>query len=110
MYALLPFLAIYKNRSLRAVEAINSAAILDVPGSNVILLDLEDGQMTSYPEQQVRENLVQEMRAWKPAAVFTWYPQMRFDLPPSQWDDLGAFILLENYSKHNNKKDPSLFC
>jgi len=74
----------------RSLEAINAAAVLGVPEGNVFLLDYEDAMLTSYPEQQPREDLVKIMRTVKPQVVMTWYPYPNFKLQPSQgWDDLG---------------------
>jgi LmbE family N-acetylglucosaminyl deacetylase len=75
--------------SVRYGEALDAAAIVGVPSSHVVMLDYEDGMMTSYPESQVREELVGTIRKWQPSAIMTWYPYMRFDLQPSKWDDLG---------------------
>jgi len=74
----------------RAQEAVNAAAVLGVPASNVWLLDYEDGMVTSYPEQQIREDLVTKMREWMPHVVMSWYPFPRYELLPSLgWSDLG---------------------
>jgi len=87
-----PFCQNYTSQQLaqaRYQEAINAAAVVGVPASNVVMMDYEDGMMTSYSEAAVREELVTIFRRWKPTVFMTWYPQMRFDLKPSQWDDLG---------------------
>jgi len=75
---------------VRSQEAVNAAAILGVPASQVTLLDYEDAMVTSYPEQQIRENLVTSLRQIKPDVVMSWYPYPNFNLQASQgWDDLG---------------------
>jgi len=87
-----PFCQNYTSQQLAAAryqEAINAAGVVGVPASNVVMMDYEDGMMTSYAEAAVREELVSIFRRWKPTIFMTWYPQMRFDLKPSQWQDLG---------------------
>jgi LmbE family N-acetylglucosaminyl deacetylase len=87
-----PFCVNYTSQQLAAAryqEAINAAAVVGVPESNVVMMDYEDGMITSYPESALREELVTIFRRWQPTILMTWYPQMRFDLKPSKWDDLG---------------------
>jgi LmbE family N-acetylglucosaminyl deacetylase len=50
----------------------------------VVLLDYEDGMLTSYPEQQVRQDLVYYIRTIKPDAILSWFPQPNYHLLPSQ--------------------------
>jgi len=74
----------------RSQEAVAAALVLGVTASQVTLLDYEDAMVTSYPEQQIRENLVTSIRQIKPDVVMTWFPYPNFNLQPSQgWDDLG---------------------
>jgi len=73
----------------REAEAIAAAAAIGVQAANVFLLDYEDAMVTSYPEQQIRENLVQIMRSFQPKVVVSWYPYPRFELLPSAYGDLG---------------------
>jgi LmbE family N-acetylglucosaminyl deacetylase len=74
----------------RMGEAVAAAQILGVPSQNVILLDYEDGMMTSYPEVEIRSQIVGYIRSIKPSVVMTWYPYPNFLLVPSQgWADLG---------------------
>lgn len=75
---------------VRSQEAVAAAAVLNVPAQNVILLDYEDGMLTSYPEQDPRQLLVQQIRTHQPNVVFTWYPYPNFNLQSHLgWDDLG---------------------
>ena len=47
--------------------------------------------LTSYPEVQVRENLVSVIRQVQPHVVMTWYGYPTFSLLPSAgWGDLGT--------------------
>ena len=47
--------------------------------------------LTSYPEVQVRENLVSVIRKFQPNVVMTWYGYPTFSLLPSAgWGDLGT--------------------
>jgi len=74
----------------RSREAVNAAAVLNVPASNVVLLDFEDAMLTSYPEQDPRQLLVQQIRTIRPDVIFTWYPYPNWFLQPHLgWDDLG---------------------
>jgi LmbE family N-acetylglucosaminyl deacetylase len=75
---------------IRSKEAINAAAVLKVPADNVFLLDYEDAMLTSYPEQQVRMQLVTILRAIRPRATVVWAPYPNVAMRPSEgWDDLG---------------------
>jgi len=74
----------------RSQEAINAAAVLKVPASNVVLLDYEDTMLPSYPEQQPRRDLIQQIRKFRPNAIFTWYPYPNWALQEHLgWEDLG---------------------
>ena len=45
---------------------------------------------SSYPEQQIREDLTICVRRHRPDVVFTWHPEWQLDLQPGEgWDDLG---------------------
>jgi len=75
---------------IRQLEQYNASLVLNVPVSNVVMLDFEDAMLTSYPEQDPRQQLVYQIRKWKPDVVFTWYPYPDFTLEPhSGWDDIG---------------------
>jgi len=73
----------------RQQEAINAAAVLRVPASQVTLLDYEDAMLTSYPEQQPRQDLVYHIRRIQPTVVMAWNPFPNFKLLPTVWSDLG---------------------
>jgi isocitrate lyase len=46
--------------------------------------------VTSYPEVEIRMQLVQAIRQVGPDAVLSWNPYANFALLPSEgWDDLG---------------------
>jgi len=75
---------------VRQQEAIQAAKVLGVAASHVTLLDYEDGQVTSYPEVEIREDLVRTIRSIQPDVVMTWFPYPNFKLLPSAgWSDLG---------------------
>jgi len=75
---------------VRHQEALDAAAVLGIPNSNVVLLNYEDTMVTSYPEQDIRYEIINQIRRLTPDAVLTWYPYPIFQLQPSQgWDDLG---------------------
>jgi len=74
----------------RSLEALDGAAELKVPPTQVIQLDYEDSMLTSYAEQDPRQQIVQQIRTIQPDVVLTWYPYPNFELLPSKgWDDLG---------------------
>jgi len=76
--------------AVRRQEAFNAANVLGVPREQVFMLDYEDAMLTSYPEQQPRQDLVFYIRGLKPDVVLTFYPYPNFKLLPSQnWGDLG---------------------
>jgi len=75
---------------VRSQEALHAATALKVPQSHVVLLDYEDAMLTSYPEQQLRQVLVQQIRKFRPDVIFTWYPYPNWALQPHLgWEDLG---------------------
>ena len=58
--------------------------------TNVILMDYEDGMLTSYPEAQLQEELTIYIRQNQPDVVMSWYIFPTFSMQPSQgWFDLG---------------------
>ena len=68
-----------------------AAAVLGV--TNVILMDYEDGMLTSYPEAQLREELTIYIRQYQPDVVMSWYPFPIFSLQPMLgWNDLGMMV------------------
>lgn len=78
----------------RRGEQLDAAAFFNIPPKNVRLLDLEDGMLSSYPEQDVRISMIAFIRTFQPFAVFTWFPLPNFKCPPMQgqfpgWGDLG---------------------
>jgi len=73
----------------RRLEAFAAAAVMNVSADHVFLLDYEDGMLTSYPEQQPREELVTLIRQVQPQVVITWYPYPDFTLQPRIFSDLG---------------------
>ena len=74
----------------RQQEALNAAAILGVPSQNVHLLTYGDAMVTSYPEVQIRSEMIALIRSIHPSVIMTWFPYPRFELLPSAgWDDLG---------------------
>jgi len=74
----------------RQQEAINAAAVLGVKASDVVLLDYEDAMLTSYPEVQVRQQVIAVIRRFQPHVVMTWFGYPIFSLQPSAgWGDLG---------------------
>jgi len=76
--------------AVRYDEALAGASQVGVPASNVHLLDYEDAMVTSYPEQQIRQELVQIIRMIQPDVVTTWFPYPNFQMQPQDgWDDLG---------------------
>ena len=58
----------------REKEAQNAAAYLGVNPDYVQILDYDDSMLKSYPEQDIRENLVIVVRTYKPSIVITFYP------------------------------------
>ena len=96
----------------RQQEAINGAAVVGVKAADVVLLvpapspssfqciclncwklqDYEDGMLTSYPEVEVREQVVSVIRQYQPHVVLTWFGYRAFSLLPAEgWDDLNNF-------------------
>jgi len=76
--------------SVRYNEARAGASKVGVPASMLHLLDFEDAMVTSYPEQQIREPLVQIIRTFQPDVITTWFPYPNFAMQPQDgWDDLG---------------------
>ncbi|KAH3764179.1 LmbE family protein [Pelomyxa schiedti] len=76
--------------SLRQQETITAAAILGVPSSNIYFLGYEDAELTTYPEEDIRKNIIQLMREVRPEVVITWYLFPRFELQPGDiYIDLG---------------------
>ncbi|ELR14762.1 LmbE family protein [Acanthamoeba castellanii str. Neff] len=74
----------------RRQEAFNAARVLGVPEKNVLLLDYEDSQLTSYPFAQVKASMIAAIRRFQPQIVMSWWPYPRFEMKPSQgWADLG---------------------
>jgi len=74
----------------RQQEQMQAAAVLGIKWSHVVMLDYGDAMLTSYAEQQVRQDLVYYVRSIKPNVVMTWFPYPNFNLLPSQgWDDMG---------------------
>jgi len=79
--------------AIRQIEQVAAATYLGV--HNVHFLDLEDGMLTSYPEQQLRQQVTVVIRYFKPNVVITWFPYPDFTAPPLKkqcplcWDDLG---------------------
>jgi LmbE family N-acetylglucosaminyl deacetylase len=75
---------------MRRQEAYNAAKVLGVPASNVFQLDYEDGMVTSYPQVQIKTDLLSYARRVQPDVVLTWNPFPNFNLLPNQgWTDLG---------------------
>jgi LmbE family N-acetylglucosaminyl deacetylase len=75
---------------MRRQEAYNAARVLGVPEANVFQLDYEDGMVTSYPQVQIKADLLSYVRRVQPDVVLTWNPFPNFALLPSEgWDDLG---------------------
>ena len=62
--------------------------------TNVILMDYEDGMLTSYPEAQLREEMTIYIRQYQPDVVMSWYPFPIFSLQPMLgWNDLGMHVV-----------------
>eukprot|EP01089_Gocevia_fonbrunei_P013947 TRINITY_DN3704_c0_g1_i2.p1 TRINITY_DN3704_c0_g1~~TRINITY_DN3704_c0_g1_i2.p1 ORF type:complete len:277 (+),score=61.02 TRINITY_DN3704_c0_g1_i2:758-1588(+) len=75
---------------VRYEEQMNASTALGVPLSNVVMLDYEDAMLTSYPEQDPRQQLIHQIRTIKPDVVLAWHPYPDFTLLPSEgWGDLG---------------------
>ncbi len=78
---------------LRQREQEIAAAYLGV--KRVHFLDLEDGMVTSYPEQDIRESVTVVVRSYRPHIVITFFTQPAWNCPPMRaqcpqcWDDLG---------------------
>jgi len=45
-------------------------------------LDLEDSDLTSYPERDLRRTLTIVIRTVKPDVVIAWFPFQNFEAPP----------------------------
>jgi len=76
--------------AVRQSEQIAAAKYLGVPEANVVMLEYGDAMVESYPEQQIRADMISYIRQIQPFAIFTWFPYPNFNLQPSQgWDDLG---------------------
>jgi len=74
----------------RRIEAVNAAETLNVPSTNVRILNYEDAMVTSYSDLDVRTSLVTVIREIKPHVVITWHLYPDLTLSPSKgWDDLG---------------------
>ncbi|KAH3759012.1 LmbE family protein [Pelomyxa schiedti] len=74
----------------RAQEAIDAAAILGVPSSNVHVLDYEDAELSTYTEVDVRKQIVGWIRSLTPEVIITWYLYPRFEIQPGDvYMDLG---------------------
>eukprot|EP01113_Clastostelium_recurvatum_P026220 TRINITY_DN3147_c0_g1_i1.p1 TRINITY_DN3147_c0_g1~~TRINITY_DN3147_c0_g1_i1.p1 ORF type:complete len:270 (+),score=44.91 TRINITY_DN3147_c0_g1_i1:172-981(+) len=87
-----PFCANYTREqiaSVRQQEQINAAAYLGIPASHITFLSYPDTMVTSFPEQQIRAELVDSIRTIQPNVIFSWFPVPRLDLVPSMWQDLG---------------------
>jgi len=88
-----PFCANWTSEQIavaRYQEQYNAAAVLNVPASNVMLLDYEDCGVTVQNQQDILENVIQQIRAWQPDVIMSWYPYPRFELlPKNGWDDVG---------------------
>ena len=80
-----------------------AAAVLNV--TDVVLMDYEDGMVTSYPEAQLREELAIYVRKYQPSVVMTWFPYPLFQLQPSLgWADLGLavdFLVVDDENVNN---------
>jgi LmbE family N-acetylglucosaminyl deacetylase len=80
--------------SIRQQEQLDAAKYIGIsdPYNNVRMLGYEDSMLTSYNEAVVRQNIVQEIRLFKPHIVFSWNYIPAFELVPAgpiQWTDLG---------------------
>jgi len=74
----------------RKIEAVNAAAVFDIPSSNVVLLGYEDAEVTGYPDTEMRRALIRQIRLFKPYVVITSYLYPDLSLLPSMgWDDFG---------------------
>jgi LmbE family N-acetylglucosaminyl deacetylase len=91
----------------RSMEAMTAAAVLNVPSKNVVLLDYEDAMLTSYPEQDPRQLLVQQIRTFRPDVILTWYPYPNFNLQPHLGEWVLA-LLLVSISLHFNTLPSSI--
>lgn len=54
----------------------------------VVLLDYEDGMLTSYPEAEPRKEIVYHIRRIQPDVVMSWLPHADFSLRPSQGNSI----------------------
>jgi len=74
----------------RLLEQRNAATVLGVDVDHVVMLDYEDAMVTSYPEQQIRMEIVAEIRLWQPAIIMSWFPYPDLSLQPTpMWGDTG---------------------
>lgn len=64
-------------------EQWNAAKVFNIPQDHVVMLDYEDTMATSYPEQQLRIDIVTAIRRWKPAVIMSWFPYPELSLQPT---------------------------
>ena len=73
----------------REQEAKTAASYLGVNPNYVQILNYDDSMLKSFPEQDIRENLVIVVRTYKPSIVITFYPY------------IGKFLIYMFYSFHH---------
>jgi len=74
----------------RQKEQHDAATVLGVDVSNVVMLDYEDAMVTSYPEQQIRSDIVALIRRFQPYVIMSWFPYPDLYLQPTPyWGDTG---------------------
>ena len=78
--------------TIRQQEQLRSASILGIPDENIVFLTYEDCLLSTYPEEQIKQDLVRLVRQIMPDIAFTWDPDPKFEMIPSQgWGDLVSF-------------------
>jgi len=74
----------------RQGEQRDAAEVLGVSPDNVVMLDYEDAMVTSYPEQQIRIDIVALIRRFRPYVIMSWFPYPDLSLQPTPyWGDVG---------------------
>ena len=77
--------------AIRQTEQWNSALVLGIPKENIVFLAYEDCLLSTYPSQDVLQEIVAHIiRSIQPDVAITWDPQSYLQMTPSAgWDDMG---------------------